>query len=108
MITLNSTDMQTKADTSSLVTLFKRHTVDHDQPARVFFEERSLSYPELDIASDSISDFLRAHKLPAEALVAVLLPRSIEAISSQLIGGRTHQNFSGLSRIFDTRRYIGL
>lgn len=84
MITLNSTDMQTKADTSSLVTLFKRHTVDHDQPARVFFEERSLSYPELDIASDSISDFLMAHKLPAEALVAVLLPRSIEAISSQL------------------------
>ena len=86
MNTSNKHNSRNHADAhmQNLITLFSQHTQNKEGGARIFFEKESLSFFELDQQANSVARFLMTQNIPAEALVCILMTRSIEAIISKL------------------------
>ena len=68
----------------TIPSLFMAHEKKNQRHAKIFYEDMSLSFSELDQVSNSATRFLLSKHIKSEDLVCVLMTRSIEAIAGQL------------------------
>jgi len=68
----------------TIPSLFMAHEKKNQRHAKIFYEDMSLSFSELDQISNSVTHFLLNKHIKTEDLVCVLMTRSIEAIVGQL------------------------
>ncbi|KAL8334324.1 hypothetical protein RB598_008868 [Gaeumannomyces tritici] len=69
---------------SNVVDLFRSHVAATPHALAVVDAAERLTYAQLDARSDATAAWLRRRAMPAEALVAVLAPRSCEAVAAFL------------------------
>src|SRR5471032_540810 len=73
-----------RADAATLASLFDFICVQHPDRNAVTCGSKSITYHELSLASDRIAVSLSSLELPANALVAIYLDRSIEMVTAML------------------------
>ncbi|WP_327745262.1 non-ribosomal peptide synthase/polyketide synthase [Streptomyces europaeiscabiei] len=71
-------------DTPTIGDLFRRQAARTPEAAAVLSDEETLTYAELDAASDQLAHLLVTHGAGPERRVAVLLPRSIDQVVAVL------------------------
>lgn len=83
---MNTSDFQATPSkhNSNLLNLFNAHTHNQQTSAKVVFNNEAVSFKQLDQRSDPLATCLLAQKIKPEALVCVLMNRSIDAIIAKL------------------------
>jgi amino acid adenylation domain-containing protein len=75
---------EVRPEAATLASLFDFICAQHPDREAVTCGEESITYDELALASERIADSLSALELPANALVAIYLDRSIEMVTAML------------------------
>ena len=79
-----ATEAQVTLPADTLASRFAATAAIHPERTAITFGAKSLSYAELDAASRRVASALSALNIPADALVAIYLDRSIEMIVAML------------------------